>query len=155
MPNMRAALAHFGGRGIHSFCRLCRKASRSVRHDSDIPRDEGGPGKRLIAVPGSDLSGPLSGFSIRCGTSGWSLPGRRRQLGLKRSTGAVTGPCSRATGIHLLQRRKVASSELREPVPSNLAQFLATIGDALLDSDCCTYLPAGAVKQLLKSSRLH
>jgi hypothetical protein len=53
LPNIEAARAHFGGSGIHPFCGfLCREASRSAGHGSDIGAIESKAalGKRLIAI---------------------------------------------------------------------------------------------------------
>jgi hypothetical protein len=54
LPNIEAALAHFGGSGIYSFCRpfLCRKVSRSAARDSNIGAIDSKAllGKRLIAI---------------------------------------------------------------------------------------------------------
>lgn len=54
LPNIEATLAHFGGIGIHPFCRrfLCREASRSTGRGSDVGAIESKAalGKRLIAI---------------------------------------------------------------------------------------------------------
>jgi hypothetical protein len=54
LPIIEATLAHFGGSGIHPFCRrfLCREASRSVGRGGDIGAIESKAalGKRLIAI---------------------------------------------------------------------------------------------------------
>jgi hypothetical protein len=54
LPNIEATRLHFGGSGIHPFCRrfLCREASRSAGRGSDIGAidSKAALGKRLIAI---------------------------------------------------------------------------------------------------------